>query len=487
MTKKKNHPGKLFVFLCLTIAFPFILSAQSNVLDSNIELGNQSAVNNFATSHPNITVINGNLMIGSFTAKTNINDLGALTKILEVRGVITIVNTNLSTLQGLHKLLKANFLVIAQNDKLTTLNNISQLERIYGGLQIDQNPLLQNLEGLEQITVVGDSIPGYLQIYNNVGLKNLRGLESISFIGKNLNISFNDSLQSLYELSSLTHIGDFLVLRNNKTLNSLEGLQNLSELRGGLFVENNPALTNLQHCGVFDSVFHTISIKSNESLTDLTGLENLVYAGKDATIQGNPMLGSLEGLDNLKTIQGSLEIVNNPKLDKLLGLGSLTRITGELRLIGNTSFISFNGADQLSWVGGVSLENNPKLFACNQGFICDALRDARYVYIYGNQDGCSTKQQVEKGCGISTVTDQSPIEGNEPEFRLLQDRVLMISGLDMKTAHLELIDITGRVLLRKQLHPTHTAEVVLPEILSGICIVRLSLEDKTCISKIHIR
>jgi hypothetical protein len=222
MMNKKPHHRKLLVFLCLSIAFQCSLSAQSNVLNSNIELGNQSVVNNFATSYPNITVINGNLKIGSFTAKTNINDLGALTKILEVRGVITIVNTNLSTLQGLHKLLKANFLVIAQNDKLTTLNNISQLERLYGGLQIDQNPLLQNLEGLEQITVVGDSITGHLQIYNNVGLKNLRGLESLSFIGENLNISYNDSLQSLYELSSLTHIGEHLVLRNNKSLNSLE-------------------------------------------------------------------------------------------------------------------------------------------------------------------------------------------------------------------------------------------------------------------------
>ena len=61
-----------------------------------------------------------------------------------------------------------------------------------GRLQIDRNPILDNLDGLSSLTsVVGDLIIG-----NNAALTNLNGLSSLTSVGGVVQISRNTALTS---------------------------------------------------------------------------------------------------------------------------------------------------------------------------------------------------------------------------------------------------------------------------------------------------
>ena len=475
-------------FFKMLVLMMLLLSAkahpQNYIHEGNISLSNQIQVNNFANTYSDITVIVGNLLIGNYAQETNITDLTPLTKLLEVKGVLTIVNTNITTLQGLHKLLETNYLVIANNDKLYSLMAISQLEKVYGSLQIDANPSLENLEGLENIISVGDSLNGYLQVYNNIGLKTLEGLNALQIVGNNVNISFNDSLNSLGALSSMKGIGASLILRSNPRITTLSGLENIDFLGSTMVIESNHGLTELQNLGSLDSV-HSLKIIDNNGLNTLNGLQNLVHIEQNLEILANDALYSLTGLENLKKVNGSLEIKDNPTLENLVGFDALSAVKSTFAVVNNQKFSSFNGLRLDFNAGGVEIINNPLLFACAENFVCEAIRDGRYVYVLNNASGCENKEEIEKSCGVSGIDRGSELNPLLNAY-LGQDGILHIDFTEKWNGRLTVVDITVRVLESKKINSNRSLQIPYHQGNYGLIFLRFEKDDMISVQKIMV-
>jgi hypothetical protein len=485
-TIKSLSDGLLHFFFisCLLISLPD-LNAQSYVLDGNVELKNQVQVNNFANVNSGITTINGNLLIGDFANKTNIDDLTPLTKILVVNGVLTVVNTDITSLKGLHKLLDVHVLVIASNDRLQDMNELSSLENIYGSLQIDANISLESLIGLEQITSIGDSLNGYFQLFNNDRLKSLDGLENLSFVENNVNFSHNDSLTDLSALTSLQVIGQSMVLKDNMLLSDLSGLDNIAYIGRSLFIENNPKLISLEHVGKTDSVHNTVKIKNNELLTDLTGMENIVYVGDALTIEANKNLASFNGLDNLSYTGGSVEIINNPEIINLTGLGSLLQVRNTLAITGNEKIQNLNGLSSSLNLGGIELFNNPKLNPCGNTLVCQALKDEKYAYFYNNAPACPDLASVRSSCGLSGLNQESYDSGQPSVF--LERSIINIQFPNrIVYGSCEIIDALGRKLMVKDLYESSDFQIPLAIPYKGLVIVRIISDGQTFNKKVIV-
>lgn len=196
--KKTNRLLNFFTFLLLSIVF----TSNAQCPTGGFVLSTQAEVNAFAVNYPNCTQIAGNLQIGSTVAASpsNITDL-------------------------------------------TPLSNITQ---VIGTLYIQNNGVLQNLNGLN-ITNVGGNL----------------------YIGGDYNDKTNLVLQDISALSSITSVGGWLTIQKNLSLTNLNGLQNLA------------------------TVAHDIYINDNDVLTDISVLQNTsfnAYDGYGLTITGNAVL-----------------------------------------------------------------------------------------------------------------------------------------------------------------------------------------------------
>jgi hypothetical protein len=184
-----------------------------------------------------------------------------------------------------------------------------------------------------------------------------------------------------------------------------------TELNGRVEIsgENIKNLTGLD--GVI-SIEGTLEIDYNDSLTSLSGLQGLASIGAAVRIHHNNNLTSLSGIDNLSSI-GSLTIWDNDNLSDLTGLASLT----------SSRFLSINNNDILTSLSGLenmdagiiewlSIIGNSMLSECAIQSICDylALPNAE-VTIYGNADGCNSRQEVEEAC--ETVGVEEILPGKE--------------------------------------------------------------------------
>lgn len=473
----------LTIYIALFACSSLQLAAQDYVHEGNITLSNQIEVNNFANVYSNITVIKGNLFIGSYASKTSISDLTPLTKLLLVEGIVSIINTQITTLQGLHKLLEVNTLILGNNDKLESLMALSQLEKIQNTLQIDANHALKNLEGLEQIIQIGDTIHHSLQIYNNDGLTSLKGLENLQVVGGNFHINHNDSLQSFEHLSSLKYVGRYLTVQSNASLTGLKGMDSLSIIGVGVIIEKNPVLGSLQYFGTFDTIPDIFHITENNALTTLEGLEHITHIMDDIDISKNEMLYSLTGLQNLQYCGGGMDITGNPKLTSLNGLDNLQYIRSELEIARNDILSSLNGLNSLDSLGGIGIWQNPKLNTCLKPFICDAIKKGKYVYISDNGSGCSDKNAIANSCGVGVGLN--PLIDLDITVNLMSNNVLYISGL-IDNAEMFIYSVDGHLLQKTDLIGGVESFITLRNVNKGIRIIYIIAPGSTYSKKIVI-
>ncbi|WP_298510947.1 leucine-rich repeat domain-containing protein [uncultured Kordia sp.] len=178
---------------------------------------------------------------------------------------------------------------------ITDLTPLATLENIFGELDVVFNPLLQNLNGLHNIT----TIDGFSGITNNESLTNLDGLSSLTNV-RNLVIVTNPALTSITGLSNLTTIDVGFSVAECNSLVSLAGLEGITSLRS-LEVDYNNGLTSisaLQNLTSLEKLF----IEGNNALTNLVGLEQIT-ALEIIRIADNNGLMSLNGLENLVYVE----------------------------------------------------------------------------------------------------------------------------------------------------------------------------------------
>jgi hypothetical protein len=216
----------------------------------------------------------------------------------------TLIITGMSSLADVHDLGIAgtDYVFITEN-ALTTLDGID-LSGVIDHLEINHNPDLVNLDGLENVTGVNDY----------------------------MDISFNAALTDINGLSNIGGYCDYVVISENPSLSSLAGLSLPSF--GGLALVDLPAITSL--AGLAASSIGALNIKSCGSLTSLSGLEGTT-SYFSINIENNASLTSIAALGSVSSTS-RLSIVDNVSLDTL-GLGSLSSVS-TLTVTGNDSLCS---------------------------------------------------------------------------------------------------------------------------------------------------
>lgn len=171
-------------FLALLLFLSFKAKAQCPI--GNVSLSTQAQVNAFLTNYPSCTTIEGNLAIGAGTSSptgSDITDLSPLIKITKVKGTVFIQN----------------------NDLLENLDGL-KIEEIMGRLYIggdnsnNTNKKLQNINGLSSLKSVGL----FLQILNNPVLTNVNGFSGLTAVGKDIEITGNNLLSNISGLQNTT-------------------------------------------------------------------------------------------------------------------------------------------------------------------------------------------------------------------------------------------------------------------------------------------
>jgi acyl-[acyl carrier protein]--UDP-N-acetylglucosamine O-acyltransferase len=290
---------------------------------------------------------------------------------------------------------------------------------------------ITNLDSLYVITSIGGNL-----FLSNTSLVSLTGLEGLTSIGGNLSISSNDALVSLAGLEGLTSIGGSLYIYSNPLLCNCEVdaiCAYFSDPNGNISIHDNDdgcssVIELAAHCGTtlpcmeqgtyeltsqfvidhFPAVFPDCSeIACNVSISgvDITNLDSLSII---SSIQGNlsvsnTSLVSLAGLEGLTYIGGNLSISSNDALVSLAGLEGLTSIGENLNISSNDALVSLTGLEGLTSIGGnLEIGNNPLLCNCDIDAICTYLSDPNgYIYIYNNDDGCSSVIELAAHCGTT--------------------------------------------------------------------------------------
>jgi hypothetical protein len=310
--------------------------------EGDIYLGSQADVDKFALIGCN--EIGGNLTIRG----SDITNLSGLSGLTSVDGGLYIEdNDALTNLDGLSSLISIGGSLIVATSNIRNLNGLAGLTSLGGSISIVANRELINIDALSNLTCV----LGNIDIYNNDALESLEGLSGLTSVGGRLNISTNYGLDNLNGLSSLTSIGGTLYLISN-LLSNIDGLSGLTFIGGSLTIDYESMLSNLNGLLGLTSIGSGIGITFNSRLTNIDGLQNLTSIDGIVTIYNNDELMDLDGLHCLTSVEGLL-INNNEKLINIDGLSSLMSVGGNLSLYNNPNLSRCCGLYPLLAFGSV--------------------------------------------------------------------------------------------------------------------------------------
>ncbi len=383
---------------------------------------------------------------------------------------------NLKGLEAL-KTIGGTFQLIGSNN-LKNIDELINLEYL-GGINISSNPLLENIDGLINVT---SELNNDFILYGNRALKNINGLSNAKITSLNtLEFGYLDNLSDLNVLSNLTslnalsinylnneslskmeflgnlkelnalkiksanHIKNLdwltttstslkhLILENNNVLDNLDALSAITEVKGKVAILNNSSLLNLTGLGAIQNIEGDFFIKNNSSLIHLTGIETLTKISGDAAIEENNSLVDLAGLSGLKLIEGTFNIYENQSLSTLDGLNNLERVDKSF-LIGRSCYLD-NICDCI-----LCYEST-----CKECEVIDDISALTKLSVVGNTLGLyNTDAQSLQGLEGLTSVKNLDIESNEelltlttfPSLNFISNSIRIIDNIN-------LLDISG--------------------------------------------
>lgn len=368
-------------------------SLSQKTYNGSIYLTSQQEVIEFGAHHYN--TINGTIFIEG----TDITDLSPLHDLAVVNFGLRINSTSVEDFTGLENLeiVGAEWptgFSVQGNDKLKSFKGLSKLQLTRGDVQIDHNRELMSLDGLDSYIAVS---AGMLRIGECEKLQNINGLKNLTFVGDNLYLINDPSLNDISGFSNLSELNGRLYITNNASLPNLNGLEKLTAIPSGIEIDNNQALYDINGLKNVTTIngaggVSLLLIKNNPLLTNLDAFSN-VEAADAVHLINNVSLKNVEGLKKVKKINDILHIENNPKLTGLKGFDNVTYIR-KLEILTNESIVSLTGLNAVKKINdGLTITGNQNLTSLTG---LENLTDVEdMVYITGNislNDFCPIKK-----------------------------------------------------------------------------------------------
>lgn len=296
---------KITLFFAIVIIINSALWAQSSTADY-ILLTEQIEIDNFPTNYPNITDIEGDLII--------------------------------------------------HGEDIANLDSLSVLTSLSGGLSIYGTYLLTDLSGLENVTFLSE----HLNLWNNEGMINLTGLENITSLNGEIEIISNGILENLEGLNNLTHVDGLIRIHYNDNINSMSGLNSLTFIGGSFTFLENKLLEDLSPLNNLEFIGNGLTFYDNDLLVNIDGFSNLTYLAGDLRFEYNDILIDISGVANIESSEIShLIIAENPLLSEC----DITTICNYLEVPTNTTYIANNkiGCNSRAEVEEACLVGIPKI------------------------------------------------------------------------------------------------------------------------------
>lgn len=261
---------------------------------------------------------------------------------------------------------------------LEDLSALSALREVHGRLQIQSNPDLVSLRGLEQL----ERVEGALSVGDNWVLEeheipNLREAVRVTFIG--INGYGKETLRPVPSLQKADFL-DFSGVVGNKTyagFDALESLETLTIMRSAtleqLIINGNANLTHLEFLAIQENhaidkltlgsqlrSIDSLDVRSNFAKPPLQGLSTVEWM-QNMTIENNHGLETLEGLSRVRQLE-HLNVRNNEDLVSLRGLHNLEIVSSHFEFVGNDNLphcevakleIRTRGDDARHWSKGL--------------------------------------------------------------------------------------------------------------------------------------
>ncbi|UOY06759.1 hypothetical protein L0P88_22930 [Muricauda sp. SCSIO 64092] len=211
------------------------------IYEGHVALKSQSEVDEFGAL--GYTIINGALNIGEIQVQSDISSLTNLKDLTVIEEVLTIEGIHsFESLSGLQNLNHLGAMYI-RDTKITNLDELINLTELNGGTSgggisfLGGNENLRDIDGLRNI----EKINGWLDINNNPSLENIDGLISLRTIS-NLTIDRNNKITNLDALININSTLTFLEIERNQSLENIDGLRNVMSINFRLIIDDNPVL-----------------------------------------------------------------------------------------------------------------------------------------------------------------------------------------------------------------------------------------------------
>ena len=358
----------------------------------------QAEVDSLRTTLANIDTLDGNLIIGtpSVRSQNNITDLTPLRNITHITGNLIIRQNgrlvNLTALDSLQSIGK--YFSVYDNERLDSLGNFPNLQSIGEYFSVHDN---------EQLTTLNfsalQSIKGYFTVYNNAQLDSLGNFPVLDSIGEYFKVNNNTQLDSLGNFPNLQSIGEYFLVQNNDRLTTLGNFPNLQSIGEYFSVYDNEQLITLGYFSALmsigvgsttvpeDRTNVSIVLEDNSNLSDClvlidflsggaTAVRGDIYINNNATrcssqsnilsrvYQGDITVSTQEevnillfSLKNIDTIDGHLTIgytddTRSSNITDLTPLSDMSQITGNLSIQQNGQLVNLTALDSLQSIGG---------------------------------------------------------------------------------------------------------------------------------------
>ncbi|MEA5111957.1 hypothetical protein SDC9_15506 [bioreactor metagenome] len=241
---------KKTIFMIMLVFMWVAAKSQSGCFPEGISFAHQYEIEWFQANYSWCTHIEGNVHIFG----EDIYSLGGLSGVESIGGFLYIGDPFWWT-------------------NLRNLNGLQGLTYVGGGITLQNNPFLRNIEGLGNVESLGT---GQLLIEMNDSLTSLAGLEKITTIEAGLWVTENHSLLNFLGLSNLTYINcNGFYCENNYLLADFTGLENLKKCIGILKIGINGSLVNIDALTGLNEFGGGVYIHENAALANLDGIKNI--------------------------------------------------------------------------------------------------------------------------------------------------------------------------------------------------------------------